>query len=340
MARKKNTEVCIDDEVENGGNSESQLNEKQAVGNDQLGLSNRKRSRHKKPKEILLWNIWEEEHERWIDENLIGDVALENPNEMGTATVEAPPDLISDLLRYQKEWLAWALKQEDSVYKGGILADEMGMGKTLQAIALVLAKRERCRSMGEPFGSSASSISSKVLPEIKGTLVVCPVVAVSQWVSEIDRFTSKGSTRVLVYHGANREKSFEQFSNYDFIITTYSIVEIDYRKYIMPPKQRCPSCGKFLYENKMKMHTRFFCGPLSVRTEKQSKQQRKKSDLTTTSSKQDSKYSKEKKRKKKEVDGETMLDIENYSGDPQGSSRGKSILHSVKWNRVILDEVS
>jgi len=55
-------------------------------------------------------------------------------------TAEAPSDLTMPLLRYQKEWLAWGLKQESSVSKGGILADEMGMGKTVQAIALVLAK--------------------------------------------------------------------------------------------------------------------------------------------------------------------------------------------------------
>ena len=47
--------------------------------------------------------------------------------------------MIIDLLRYQKEWLAWALTQENSEIRGGILVDEMGMGKTIQVIARVLA---------------------------------------------------------------------------------------------------------------------------------------------------------------------------------------------------------
>ncbi len=47
--------------------------------------------------------------------------------------MEAPPELLMTLLPYQKEYLAWAVKQERGDIKGGILADEMGMGKTIQA---------------------------------------------------------------------------------------------------------------------------------------------------------------------------------------------------------------
>jgi SNF2 family DNA or RNA helicase len=40
------------------------------------------------------------------------------------------------------KWLSLALKQERYVSNGGILADGMGLGETIQATALVLAKRE------------------------------------------------------------------------------------------------------------------------------------------------------------------------------------------------------
>ena len=56
---------------------------------------------------------------------------------------------------------------------------------------------------------------------IKGTLVVCPMVAVIQWRNEIARFTAEGSTKVLVYHGANRCKDVAELSQYDFVLTTY-----------------------------------------------------------------------------------------------------------------------
>nr|GMC81632.1 DNA repair protein RAD16-like [Ipomoea batatas] len=195
-------------------------------------INERKKKRIKKRKDrpILMWEVWDDENDQWLVENFTTDVEIDNRNEVMSETAEAPSELIMPLLRYQKEWLAWALKQEESASKGGILADEMGMGKTVQAIALVLAKRELKRAIGEHCLPSSSPSTSQGLPAMKGTLVICPVVAVGQWVSEIERFTLKGSNKVLVYHGKNREKCLDRLSEYDFVITTYSIVEFDYRK--------------------------------------------------------------------------------------------------------------
>ncbi|KAG5596034.1 hypothetical protein H5410_037266, partial [Solanum commersonii] len=179
---------------------------------------------------VLMWQIWEEENNRWMEENHTLYLDFNSQNEFMSETVEQPSDLIIPLLRYQKEWLAWVLKQEESIVRGGILADDMGMGKTVQAMALVLAKREIGQAISN---SSFLSPAPYVLPAVKGTLVICPVVALIQWVNEIDRFTTIGSNKVLVYDGANREKDINRFAEYDFVITTYSTVEIEYRKNIM-----------------------------------------------------------------------------------------------------------
>lgn len=128
----------------------------------------KKRKRSGEDKPILMWEVWEEELEKWVEENLDIDSDLNNINEVVVDTVEQPSDLIMPLLRYQKEWLAWALKQEESVAKGGILADEMGMGKTVQAIALVLAKRELQSAICGPRSGFSGASSSSVLPEFKG----------------------------------------------------------------------------------------------------------------------------------------------------------------------------
>ena len=54
-----------------------------------------------------------------------------DPNELvrtcWTKEVDAPADLITPLLPFQKEGLGWMLNQEQSEVHGGILADEVGL---------------------------------------------------------------------------------------------------------------------------------------------------------------------------------------------------------------------
>ncbi|KAK4713732.1 hypothetical protein R3W88_019639 [Solanum pinnatisectum] len=162
---------------------------------------------------------------RWMEENHTLYLDFNSQNEFMSETAKQPSNLIIPLLRYQKEWLAWALKQEESTARGGILADDMRMGKIVQAMALVLAKSEIGQANSN---SSLLSHALYVLPAVKGTLVICPVVALIQWVNEINRFTTIGSNKVLVYHGANREKDIDRFAEYDFVITTNSTIETEY----------------------------------------------------------------------------------------------------------------
>jgi DNA repair protein RAD16 len=93
------------------------------------------------------------------------------------------------------------------VFSGGILADEMGMGKTIQMISLLVSKK------------------------IEGsTLILCPAVALYQWYNEIKTRTTKDLLKVLIFHGANRITNIKDLLEFDVIITTYSIVEAGFRK--------------------------------------------------------------------------------------------------------------
>jgi DNA repair protein RAD16 len=334
----------------------NQFTEQGAVEIDFLRLSAKRTCEERTtngPKPMLMWNQWEEEHERWIDENLKRDFDLDHQNEVIHETAEAPPELTEALYKHQKEWLAWALKREESSTRGGILADEMGMGKTIQAIALILAKRQVHRMICERDEPSVLPGPSKGLPGIKATLVICPPVAVRQWEKEIGRFTSKGSTKVLVYHGANREKNSEQFRDYDFVITSYYIVGTEYKKYMMPPKKKCPYCRKSFYDSELSIHSKN-CGPDAVRTEKQSQRARKKGKTVMSNQKTDfaedkmnecdgkkgeGTFKKTSYQQSKEKDVGIRFGNDN-SDSVEGSSRVKSRLHSVKWERLILDEVS
>lgn len=118
-----------------------------------------------------------------------------------------PEGMTISLLPFQKEGLNWLVKQEASRYNGGILADEMGMGKTIQTIALFMADKDR----KEPI------------------LVIAPTVAIIQWRNEIDQHTG-GKLSMLIFHGNNRTRSKKEIMEHDVVLTTYALVGSVYRK--------------------------------------------------------------------------------------------------------------
>merc|ERR1711871_1641168 len=210
-----------------------------------------------------------------------------NPDELvrvdWTEPLEAPNELLMPLLPYQKEGLGWMVHQEASAMAGGILADEMGMGKTIQAISLILANRA---PVGNPKVSPELNkrwtiMEETSLPTVtkkRGcTLIVLPTVAIRQWQSEISRFTVENSLKVKVYHGSNRaDCSLKDLADADVVLTSYKVLEIEYRKATAGFKVQCSVCKKKFYPEKLRVHRKYFCGDKAVMTAAQAKTQRKK----------------------------------------------------------------
>jgi DNA repair protein RAD16 len=92
--------------------------------------------------------------------------------------------------------------------------------------------------------------------------VVCPVIALTQWRSEIARHCSSAQPlRVLIYHGPKRAVTAETLADFDVVLTTYSVLEVEWRKMVEPTKTACAYCGKAFLEAKLRVHNRSFCGP-------------------------------------------------------------------------------
>ena len=119
-------------------------------------------------------------------------------------------------------------------------------------------------------------LAKKNSPARAGTLVVCPLIALSQWKSEIENFTAPNTLSVGIYHGPNRTRAMpaELIRTYDVVLTTYQVLEQDFRKMVSPNKVTCPNCnGKFKVD-KLSVHLKYFCGEGAKRTEAQSRQRR------------------------------------------------------------------
>lgn len=125
---------------------------------------------------------------------------------------QAPqPEAITRKLKsFQLEGLDWMTKQEQSQWKGGLLGDEMGMGKTIQAVSLIMSD----------------------YPANDPTLVVVPPVALMQWQNEINEYTN-GKLKVLIYHNSNpkvKSLKVKDLRGFDVIMISYAGLESTYRK--------------------------------------------------------------------------------------------------------------
>lgn len=121
-----------------------------------------------------------------------------------------PESINRKLKPFQLEGIDWMMRQEKTQYKGGLLGDEMGMGKTIQAVSLIMSD----------------------YPQKQPTLVVVPPVALMQWSTEIGEYTD-GKLNVLVYHGQNtkvKNMKIKELRKCDVIMISYNSLESLHRK--------------------------------------------------------------------------------------------------------------
>jgi len=105
--------------------------------------------------------------------------------------------LNTELLPHQLEAVAWMHKQELLGHHGGILADCMGLGKTLTCISLVMQDENICAN-----------------------LVVCTKSLVMQWCEEIFKHSNLSMRDVLVFTNRCRI-SCENIRKFKFVLVTY-----------------------------------------------------------------------------------------------------------------------
>ncbi|KAL7933036.1 SNF2 family N-terminal domain-containing protein [Trichoderma chlorosporum] len=120
---------------------------------------------------------------------------------------------------------------------GGILADEMGMGKTLSMLALIMKTIED----GQEWAKQQES-GPKVEGAIKrsrSTLVVVPsALLILNWINEIKKRLKKG-VKYIKYHNSDRPKSLDMIADSDIVVTTYSTLTAEFQTKSKPSLLHC-----------------------------------------------------------------------------------------------------
>lgn len=191
--------------------------------------------------------------------------------------MEPGPNILTELLPHQKQGLAFLTARENpdttklpALWKeryvhgghmeyynvitqqseatppkhvlGGILADMMGLGKTLSILSLLASTLDQASDwakqdpqqpvqdrrkptsnkfkypMQEPLGLT------KLTRNSKATLLVCPLSTVTNWEEQIKQHVKPDTLSYYIYHGQNRTKDPAVLAEYDLVITTYGSV--------------------------------------------------------------------------------------------------------------------
>ncbi|KAK5072443.1 hypothetical protein LTR51_005079 [Lithohypha guttulata] len=113
---------------------------------------------------------------------------------------------------------------------GGVLADDMGMGKTLSLLALIVKSSEEAYSWSTDDTTRLDNeiSSDKVLSP--ATLVVVPTpLLLNTWLAET-RHHLRISLRTRIYHGNRQSIKIQDLTDCDLVLTTYQTLVSDTRK--------------------------------------------------------------------------------------------------------------
>ena len=111
---------------------------------------------------------------------------------------------------------------------GGLLADVMGLGKTIEALALVASTLLEALDFSKEKLIRESAADTNLLLHTKGTLLVSPLTAVKNWEDQIREHVREGALSWYVYHGTGRTQNAFELSKYDVVITTYGTAAADF----------------------------------------------------------------------------------------------------------------
>ncbi|KAJ0423898.1 SNF2 family N-terminal domain-containing protein [Aspergillus carlsbadensis] len=126
-------------------------------------------------------------------------------------------------------------REEPDESGGGILADEMGMGKSLTTLVLIGKTMPDAQLWVQHQNHLQGDTAGATLAEkpCRATLVVVPSrVLINTWEREI-KYHLNDSLKVLMYHGRSRKGKLKEAEDYDIVITTYNTLAKEHASKLM-----------------------------------------------------------------------------------------------------------
>ena len=157
-------------------------------------------------KAIYLEKLIEDEDLSFVNGSKYVSNVVKKFDKVKSKNYEIPKDLNATLRDYQVSGFEFFKTLSDYQF-GGILAYEMGLGKTIQTIAFLLSNKD------------------------KKSIVITPTALIYNWKNELEKFAPTLKVGLLHAAKSEREKILDNIDNYDVILTTYTTYKNDIDKY-------------------------------------------------------------------------------------------------------------
>ncbi|KAH8650675.1 SNF2 family N-terminal domain-containing protein [Tricladium varicosporioides] len=118
-------------------------------------------------------------------------------------------------------------------FRGGILADQMGLGKSLSMISLIAS--DTTRPLKDPTPETSVVTTEPKVPAIKTTLLVVPSSLLHTWRHELKRHLRPNTLKWQFFYGQRRSTDTVALTLCDIVVTTYGTILSEWKKHIKTP---------------------------------------------------------------------------------------------------------
>jgi hypothetical protein len=113
---------------------------------------------------------------------------------------------------------------------GGIIADPMGLGKTLTMIALAANDLQSPTYLQSPTNMNDNRFDGDIVQTaVRATLIIVPQPLLSTWEEQLNEHIFDGFMMVCRHHGKSRISNINDVDAFNIVLTTYHTLSADWK---------------------------------------------------------------------------------------------------------------